>query len=70
MREREEEEEAEGQDRVDTTFKLNVKGTTNVVSLTFFGRITTEAGLDTGQSSLYIHVQKLALRSFRDCTWL
>ena len=51
MREREDEEEALGQDRVDTTFKLNVKGTTNFGStLTLSGAITSEAGPDTGQS--------------------
>ena len=49
-REREEMEPAEGQDRVDTTFKLNVKGTTNFGSLTLIGRITSEAGPDTGYS--------------------
>ena len=53
MREREEDEEAKGQDRVDTTFKLNVKGTTNFGSLTLIGRITSEAGPNTGQSLLH-----------------
>ena len=46
--EREEGEEAEGQDRLDTTFKLNVKGTTNFGTLTLIGRIISEAGPDTG----------------------
>ena len=49
-REREEMEEAEGQDRVDTTFKLNVKGTSAFAPLSLIGRITSEAGPDTGQS--------------------
>ena len=48
-------EAAEGQDRVDTTFKLNVKGTTRFGSLTLIGRITSEAGPNTGQSSLHVH---------------
>ena len=44
-------EEALGQDRVDTTFKLNVKGTSIVgANLSLIGRITSEAGPDTGQS--------------------
>ena len=60
MREREEEEEALGQDRVDTTFKLNVKGTTNFGVLSLIGRITSEAGPNTGQSLL--HVQLLLHR--------
>ena len=55
MREREEEEAAEGQDRVDTTFKLNVKGTTRFGTLSLIGRITSEAGPDTGQSLLHVH---------------
>ena len=50
VREREEMEEAEGQDRVDTAFKLNVTGTTRFPSLSLIGRITSEAGPDTGQS--------------------
>ena len=49
--EREETEAAEGQDRVDTTFKLNVKGTTNFGSLTLIGDITSKAGPDTGHST-------------------
>ena len=54
VREREDEEEALGQDRVDTTFKLNVKGTTNFgASLLLIGRITAEAGPNTGQSLLH-----------------
>ena len=54
MREREDEEEALGQDRVDTTFKLNVKGTTNFgASLALIGRITSEAGPNTGQYYMY-----------------
>ena len=56
VREREEEEEAEGQDRVDTTFKLNVKGTTIFASLALIGRITSEAGPDTGQSLLHVEI--------------
>ena len=55
MRERVEEEE-EGQDRVDTTLKLNVKGTTNFGSLTLIGRITSEAGPDTGQPLVYVEL--------------
>ena len=48
-------EEALGQDRVDTTFKLNVKGTTNFgASLALIGRITSEAGPGTGQSLLHV----------------
>ena len=54
MRERWYWEESLGQDRVDTTFKLNVKGTTNIVPLTLIGHITSEAGPDTGQSLLHI----------------
>ena len=50
-------EEALGQDRVDTTFKLNVKGTTRFGSLTFIGRITSEAGPDTGQSLLHVQLK-------------
>ena len=39
-----------GQDRVDTTVKLNVKGTTNFSAhLSLIGRITSEAGPDTGE---------------------
>ena len=53
VREREEMEDAEGQDRVDTTFKLNVKGTTNFGTLSLIGRVTSEAGPDTGYS-IYI----------------
>ena len=49
-------EEALGQDRVDTTFKLNVKGTTRFGSLTLIGRITSEAGPDTGQSLLHVEI--------------
>ena len=56
MREIEEGEEAEGQDRVDTTFKLSVKGTTRFGSLTLIGRITSEAGPDTGQSLLHVEI--------------
>lgn len=50
--ERDEVEESLGQDRVDTKFKLNVKGTTEYRSLQLIGHITTEAGPDTGQSLL------------------
>ena len=57
MSEREEVEDALGQDRVDTTFKLNVKGTTRFRSLTFIGHITSEAGPDTGQSSLHVQLK-------------
>ena len=54
MTERKEEEEALGQDRVNTTFKLNVKGATNFgAALALIGRITSEAGPDTGQSLLH-----------------
>ena len=42
---------------MDTTFKLNVKGTTNFGRLALIGRITSEAGPDTGQSLLHICVQ-------------
>ena len=50
MREREEHENALGEDMVNSTFKLNVKGTTNFgAALALIGRITSEAGLDTGQ---------------------
>ena len=52
-REREESEEALGQDRVDTTFRLNVIGSTNFPNLELFGRITSEAGPNTGQSLLW-----------------
>ena len=39
-----------GQDRVDTTFKMNVKGTTHFgAALSLIGRITSEAGRNTGQ---------------------
>ena len=41
-----------GQDRVYTTFKFNVKGKTNFANLQLIGRITSEAGPDTGQSLL------------------
>ena len=54
MREKEEMEEALGQDKVDTTFKLNVKGTSIVgAALALIGRISSEAGPDTGQSLLH-----------------
>ena len=51
------EERWDPEDRVDTSFKLNVKGTTNfgVVSLT--GCITSEAGPDTGQSLLHTQLK-------------
>ena len=52
VRERGEEEGEEGQDRVDTTFKLNVKGTTSFGNVELVGRITSEAGPNTGQSLL------------------
>lgn len=52
--ERQEGEKAVGQDRVDTTFKLNVKGTANFTRLTLHGNITLEAGPDTGQSLLHV----------------
>ena len=64
-----EEEEALGQDRLDTTFKPNVKGTTNFGSLSLIGHITSEAGPDTSQSLL--HVQKDCIdfeKILRDCT--
>ena len=52
MRERKED------DRLDTTFKLNVKGTTNFgVQLSLIGRITSEAGPDTGQSLLHAQLK-------------
>ena len=42
-----------GQDRLDTVFKLNVKGTTNFAAfLSLIGCITSEAGPDTGQHLL------------------
>ena len=50
-------EEALGQDRVDTAFKLNVKGTTAFGSLRLIGSIITEAGPDTGQSLLHLQCQ-------------
>ena len=54
MREVDFHKEALGPDRVDTTFKLNVKGTTNFgPALALIGRITSEAGPDTGQSLLH-----------------
>ena len=54
MREREVDEEALGQDRVDTTFKLNVKGTTIFgANLVLIGHITSEAGPNTGQYYVY-----------------
>ena len=47
--------EALEQDRLDTTFKLNVKGTTIfVANLSLIGSITSEAGPDTGQSLRYM----------------
>ena len=59
MREREEEEAAEGQDRVDTAFKLNVKGTTNFgAAVILIGSIITERGPDTGQSLLHVQFAK------------
>ena len=58
--------EEEGQDRVDTTFKLNVKGTTNFGGLALIGRITSEAGPGTGQSLLRICVQ-LRYNIHRSC---
>ena len=42
-------EEEEGQDRVDTTFKFNVKGTTAFGRISLLGDITTVAGPNTGQ---------------------
>ena len=40
---------------MDTTFKLNVKGTTHFgAALTLIGRITSEAGPGTGQSLLHM----------------
>ena len=43
---------------MDTTFKLNVKGTTNFgATLTLIGRITSEAGPDTGQSLLHVQLK-------------
>ena len=47
--------EEEGHGRVDTTFKLNVKGTTNFRSLSLIGRITSEAGPGTGQFLLCVY---------------
>ena len=39
---------------METTFKLNVKGTTSFgAALALIGRITSEAGPDTGQSLLH-----------------
>ena len=49
--------EEEGHGRVDTTFKLNVKGTTNFGGLVLIGRITSEAGPGTGQSLLHVCIQ-------------
>ena len=51
---------------MDTTFKLNVKGTTNFGSLSLIGRITSEAGPGTGQSLLHICVQ-LRYNIYRSC---
>ena len=42
--------EEEGQDREDTKFKLNVKGTTSFTDLALIGHITSESGPNTGQS--------------------
>ena len=50
VREKDYEEEDLGQDRVDTKFKLNVKGTTRFGSLSLIGRITSEAGPNTSES--------------------
>ena len=51
----------EALDRVDTTFKLNVKGTTNFgAALALIGRITSEAGPGTGQSLLHVYYTLLA----------
>ena len=54
LRERDEKESFVEQDRVDTKFQLNVKGTTNFGSLTLIGDITSEAGPNTGQSLLHV----------------
>ena len=51
------EERWDPEDRVDTSFKLNVKGTTNFGGLSLTGRITSEAGPDTGQSLLHIQLK-------------
>ena len=45
--------EVEEEGRLNTKFKLNVKGTTNFTNLAPIGRITSEAGPNTGQSLLY-----------------
>ena len=47
-------EEALDLDRLDTTFKLNVKGTTAFATLGLIGSIISEAGPDTGQSVLHV----------------
>ena len=61
VREREEMEdgmeEEEGQDRVDTTFKFNVKGTTIFGGISLLGDITTEAGPNTGQFLLHVQLK-------------
>ena len=57
--EREEGEQAVGKDRLDTTFKLNVKGTTIFgAALTLIGHITSEAGPDTGQALVYVQISQ------------
>ena len=50
-------EEEEGQDRVDTTFKFNVKGTTAFGRISLLGDITTEAGPNTCQSLLHVQLK-------------
>ena len=45
---------AQGEERVDTTFRLNVKGTSIFGgALALIGRITSEPGPNTGQSYMY-----------------
>ena len=54
MTEREDRRETLEQEMVETTFRLNVKGTTKFgAALALIGRITSEAGPDTGQSLLH-----------------
>ena len=55
MIERYPEEESQN-DRVVTTFKLNVKGITTVQDVAFLGDIVAEPGSDTTGQSLF-HVQ-------------
>ena len=51
-----EHKKALGEERVDSTFKLNVKGTTHFgAALSLIGRITSEAGPDTGQSVQHVY---------------